>query len=244
MQLEGDVLRYMQARTCDALELRWEMTMTRVLICDDHAVVRAGLRLILQAEPDFEIVGEATSGQEAIAQASQLRPDIIILDLSMPGLGGLEALPRVLQAAPDAKVLILTIHEDETYFFRAVAAGASGYLLKGASADELLAALRLLIEGGVSLPSALSQRLLADYLNRVREGAVRAKPQLSPRENEVLKLVGQGRTNREIAEQLSLGVRTVERLRSSIMNRLGLHNRAELVSYAVRRGLLGRSGEA
>jgi two-component system response regulator NreC len=211
----------------------------RILICDDHAVVRAGIRLILEQEAGFEIVGEAASGEELIAEASRLRPDIVITDLSMPGLGGLEALPRVRQAAPDAKILILTVHEDEAYFFRALEAGAAGYVLKGASAEEFLAALRLVVGGGVPIPHTLAQHLLADYADRTKDSPPPHHAQLSPREREVLSLVAEGRTNKEIAGRLSISVRTVERYRASIMNKLGLHNRAELVAYAVRRGLLG-----
>ncbi len=211
----------------------------RILICDDHAVVRAGLRLILEQEAGFEIVGEATNGEELIAEASRLLPDVVVTDLSMPGLGGLEALPHVRQAAPEAKILVLTIHEDEAYFFRALEAGAAGYVLKGASAEEFLAALRLVARGGVPVPPTLGQRLLADYSDRTKDSLTPNHAQLSPREREVLSLVADGRMNKEIAEQLSISVRTVERYRATIMNKLGLHNRAELVAYAVRRGLLG-----
>ena len=211
----------------------------RILICDDHAVVRAGIRLILEQEAGFEIVGEAASGEELIAEAGRLRPDIVITDLSMPGLGGLEALPRVRQAAPEAKILVLTVHEDEAYFFRALEAGAAGYVLKGASAEELLAALRLVAREGVPVPHTLGQRLLAEYTDRTKDSPPPNYAQLSPREREVLSLVADGRMNKEIAERLSISVRTVERYRASIMNKLGLHNRAELVAYAVRRGLLG-----
>jgi two-component system response regulator NreC len=157
----------------------------------------------------------------------------------MPGLGGLEALPRVRQAAPEAKILVLTIHEDDAYFFRALEAGAAGYVLKGASAEELLAALRLVAREGVPVPPTLGQRLLADYTDRTRDDPPPSHAPLSPREREVLSLVADGRMNKEIAERLSISVRTVERYRASIMNKLGLHNRAELVAYAVRRGLLG-----
>lgn len=211
----------------------------RILICDDHAVVRAGLRLILEQEAGFVIVGEAASGEELIAEAGRLRPDIVVTDLSMPGLGGLEALPRVRRAAPEAKILILTVHEDEAYFFQALEAGAAGYVLKGAPAEEFLAALRLVARGGVPIPHTLAQHLLADYTDRTKDNPPPNHALLSPREREVLGLVADGRANKEIAERLSISVRTVERYRASIMNKLGLHNRAELVAYAVRRGLLG-----
>ena len=146
------------------------MSATKVLICDDHEVVRAGVRLFLETQGDYEIVGEAEDGHAAIAQAGKLRPEIVIMDLCMPGMGGLEAIAPVLQAAPGCKVLVLTVHEDEEYFFRALEAGAAGYVLKGAPAGELLAALRLVARGGVPVPATLAQRLLVDRLQRTRNG--------------------------------------------------------------------------
>ena len=215
------------------------MSPTKVLICDDHEVVRAGVRLILEGQDGYEIVGEAADGWEAIAQAGKLQPEIVIMDLSMPGMGGLEAIPQVLQAAPGSKVLVLTIHEDEAYFFRALQAGATGYVLKGALGVELLAALRLVAQRGVPVPGKLAQRLLADYLERTMKGPAHSHELLSRREQEILPIIADGRSNREIAQMLFVSVRTVERFRSSVMNKLGLHSRAQLVSYAVRRGILG-----
>ncbi len=214
------------------------MKTVRVLLCDDHAIIRAGLRLILEQEEEFEIVGEAENGEESIRRAARLHPDLVIMDISMPGMGGLEATPRVLEVAPGARVLILTVHDDEAYFFQALQAGAAGYVLKGASRSELLAAIRLVIHGGVPIPRKLGPHLVNDYLERVENGVAPSYQQLSPREREVLRLIAKGRTNKEIAEQLSLSVRTVERHRSSIMNKIGLQNRAELVAYAVRQGFL------
>jgi two-component system response regulator NreC len=218
--------------------MKQSLKTVQVLICDDHAVVRAGLRLILEPEEDFEIVGEAETAEEAISLASQLHPDLIILDISMPGMSGLSAIPRLREVAPQARVLVLTVHDDEAYFFQALQAGAAGYVLKGASRNELLAALRLVTHGGVPIPHRLAPRLLSDYWDRVQNGVAPSYQQLSSREREVLRLVAQGRTNKEIAERLSLSLRTVERHRSSIMNKIGLQNRAELVAYAVRQGFL------
>ncbi len=214
------------------------MTIVRVLICDDHALVRAGLRLILEEQEEFEIVGEADNAEESIRQAARLHPDLVIMDISMPGIGGLEAIPRLLEVAPEARVIIVTIHDDEAYFFQALQAGAAGYVLKGASRNELLAALRLVIHSGVPIPRKLGPRFVNDYLERAENGGAPSYQQLSPREREILRLIAKGRTNKEIAEQLSLSVRTVERHRSSIMNKIGLQNRAELVAYAVRQGFL------
>src|SRR5690349_5463386 len=147
------------------------MTATRVLICDDHAVVRAGLRLILETQPGFVLVGEAADAQEVVASATALRPDIVILDLSLPGLSGLAAIPALHQAVPEVKVLVLTVHEDEAYFFAALQAGAAGYLLKGGSASELVAALDLVVQGGVPIPRILGQRLAGDHLRRAANTA-------------------------------------------------------------------------
>jgi two-component system response regulator NreC len=163
------------------------------------------------------------------------------MDISMPGTNGLEAVTRVRAAAPEVRVLILTVHDDEAYFFRALEAGAAGYVLKGASVSELLAALRLVIHGGIPIPRTLGPRLLNDYLERVDGNEAPSYETLSAREREILRLIARGRTNKQIAEQLSISVRTVERHRSSIMNKIGLQNRAELVAYAVRQGLFGRA---
>jgi two-component system response regulator NreC len=214
------------------------MEVIKVLVCDDHEVVRAGIRLILERQGDFEIIGEATDGEEAIAQVRKLRPGIVIMDLSLPGLGGLDAIPQVLQAVPGVRVLVLTIHDDEAYFFRALKVGAAGYLLKGASSGELLAALRLVAQGGVSIPEVLVQHLLVDYLERSKSDSTRSYDGLTKREIEILKHIANGTSSREIAYLLSLSNRTVERFRASIMNKLGLRNQAELISYAIRRGFL------
>jgi two-component system response regulator NreC len=217
------------------------MKTHKVLICDDHTVVRAGLRLILHKQKDFQIVGEAENAGQAIEIAALQQPDVVLMDISMPGLNGLEAIPRLHAVAPEAKVLILTVHDDEAYFFQALQAGVSGYVLKGASTDELLAALRLVNQGGVPIPRALSPKLLTDYLERAQKDVVSSYSTLSSREREILKLIYKGHTNKQIAEELFLSVRTVERHRSSIMRKAGLENRAELVAYAVRQGYLSTS---
>ena len=209
------------------------MGMTRVLICDDHAVVRAGLRLILETRPGYVLVGEATDGADALAQARQTQADLVILDLSLPGGSGLTAIPALRQAVPDVKVLVLTVHEDEAYFFAALQAGAAGYVLKGGSASELIAALDLVAEGGVPIPRLLGQRLASDHLGRAPGPA-----DLSEREQGLLRLIAAGSSNKEIAEALALSLRTVERHRSSIMSKLGFQNKAELLQYAIRRGWL------
>ena len=209
------------------------MAVTRILICDDHAVVRAGLRLILETRPGFALVGEAADGEAVLAEARKLHPDIVILDLSLPGLSGLAAIPALRQAVPGVQVLVLTVHEDEAYFFAALHAGAAGYVLKGESANELIAAIDLVIQGGVPIPRLLGQRLASDHLSRPADNA-----SLSEREQEMLPLIAAGRSNKEIAEELALSLRTVERHRSTIMSKLGFTNKSELLAYAVRRGWL------
>jgi two-component system response regulator NreC len=203
------------------------------LICDDHAVVRAGLRLMLETRPGYTVVGEASDGADALAQARRTQPDLVILDLSLPDGSGLAAIPALQQAVPGVKVLVLTVHEDEAYFFAALQAGAAGYVLKGGSASELIAALDLVAQGGVPIPRLLGQRLASEHLRRVPGPA-----DLSEREQELLRLIAAGRSNKAIAEELALSLRTVERHRSSIMSKLGFHNKAELLAYAVRRGWL------
>ena len=214
------------------------MNPCRVLICDDHAVVRAGLRLILETEKDFRLIGEAETGEQAIEMASRYQPELVLMDITLPGMKGLEAIPRLLALAPGAKVVILTVHDDEAYFFQALQKGAAGYILKGASVSEMLAAMRLVISGGVAIPHTLSPRLLKDYQERDHQLAAASSDPLSPRERAILRLICKGRTNKQIAEELFLSVRTVERHRSSIMHKAGLENRAELVAYAVRQGIL------
>lgn len=207
--------------------------MTRILICDDHAVVRAGLRLLLEKHSEFTLVGEASDAQESIDLAALSQPEVVLMDLSMPGVGGLAAIPMLLKVVPTIKVLILTVHEDEAYFFAALRAGAAGYVLKGVPASELIASLELVIQGGVPVPRNLGPKLAADYLGRTTTD----KEALSEREQEMLGLIADGLSNREIAEKLSLSLRTVERHRSLIISKLGFHNKAELMRYAVRYGM-------
>ena len=176
-------------------------------------------------------MGEAIDGADAIAQARQTQPDLMILDLSLPGLSGLAAIPALRQAVPHMKVLVLTVHEDEAYFFAALQAGAAGYVLKGGSASELIAALDLVAQGGVPIPRVLGQRLASEHL-----GHAPGPADLSEREQDMLRLIAAGRSNKAIAEELALSLRTVERHRSAIMSKLGFHNKAELLRFAVRRG--------
>jgi two-component system response regulator NreC len=205
----------------------------RVLIVDDHAVVRTGLQLLLETQEDMEAVGEAGSVDEAVAQAGELRPDLVLLDLTMPGRPGLEAMPGLLKANPEVKVLILSMEDDPRYVREAFAAGARGYLLKEAVANEVVGAIREVAAGGRYVHPELGARLID---TEPSQESPREDP-LSDREREVLTLLALGHTNHEIAKQLFISVRTAEAHRAHIMKKLSLQSRAELVRYALAKGL-------
>ncbi len=211
----------------------------RVLMADDHAMFREGIRLLLETRGGFEVVGEAATGEEAVALARSLRPDVIVMDIGMPGMNGLDA-TRLIQADnPGSRVLILTMHGTDEYFFSALEAGASGYVLKEAASNDLVNAIESVHRGGMFLYPSLATKLVEEYLRRVGRGEERSSYEtLTPREREVIQLIGEGCTNQEIAEKLGLSIHTVQTHRVHIMNKLGLHNRAQLVSYAARLGLL------
>lgn len=214
------------------------MNEARILLVDDHAVLRAGLRRLLEDQPDLTVAGEAGMAAEAIELAGRLQPDVILLDLGMPGLGGLEALPRLRQAAPEARLLVLTMHDDEGYVRQALHSGAAGYVLKKAADHELLSAIRAVLRGEVYVFSALTRSLLEDLLPTGGEAPQDAWEKLSDREQEVLRLVALGHTGAEIASRLSLSPKTVETYRGRGMEKLGLASRAALVRFALSRGLL------
>ncbi|MBI2939683.1 MAG: response regulator transcription factor [Chloroflexi bacterium] len=211
----------------------------RVLIADDHTVLRAGIRLLLQSASGFEVAGEARDAAEAVARTIELKPDIVLLDITMPGVSGLEATAEIVRRCPGPRVVVLTMHEDEEYFFRALSAGASGYLLKDSSPEEMVAALRLVQQGGVYFHPSLGRKLLDDYLRRADSGEERERfGRLTDREREIVRLIAEGRTHREVADLLYLSPRTVERHCANIMEKLNLQNRAELIRYALRNGLV------
>jgi DNA-binding NarL/FixJ family response regulator len=207
----------------------------RVLIVDDHAVVRAGLRLLLEAEEDLEPVGEAGTARDAIFQARSLKPDVILLDVVMPDGSGLDAVPTLLHEQPEAKVLVLSMQDDPQYVRQAFSAGASGYVLKEAADSELVAAIREVARGGRYVHPELGARLVAAETEERRRTE---EDPLSEREREVLRLLALGHTNQEIAKQLYISVRTAETHRAHIMQKLRLQSRAELVRYALLQGLL------
>jgi len=217
------------------------MIKTRILLADDHAVLRAGLRLLIEAQADMMCVGEAGDGLELLAQAERLKPDLVLLDLSMPRLGGLAALPDIRRKATSARILVLTMHADEEYLRRCLKGGAAGYVLKQAADQELLLAIRAVMRGEVYIHPAMTRALLGDLVDRSRDLTAPAASDaaLSDREAEVIKQVARGHTNQEIADQLSLSVKTVETYRSRAMEKLRLTGRAALVRYALERGWLG-----
>jgi len=211
--------------------------MIKVMIADDHAIVRTGLRALINSEPTMELIGEATGGYEAIDLIGKNQPDILILDLSMPDLDGIEVTKRIKPEFPGLSILILTIHEDEALLRAALKAGAGGYILKHAAEAELIFAIHTILRGDLYVDPSLVRRLLSDET----PPAV-AQPQsteaLTPRETEVLKLIVQGYTNRQIGEELNISVRTVESHRANLSEKLGLHSRVELVRYARENGLI------
>ncbi len=209
---------------------------TRLVIADDHAVVRQGLISLLEGEGTINVVGEAGTGQEALALVRERRPDLALLDVTMPDMNGLEATCQIKEELPQVDVLILTMHEEEAFFFEALQAGASGYVLKGAHSEELLRAIRVIHEGGVHISPDLAGELVRDYIDRQPDAVV--DDLLTPREREVMTLIAKGFTNSDIAEKLTLSVNTVKTHRSNIYDKLDIHDRAQLVDYALRRGLL------
>ncbi|MCX7706936.1 MAG: response regulator transcription factor [Anaerolineae bacterium] len=220
------------------------MTKIRILLADDHAVLRAGLRLLIEAQADMTCVGEAGDGMELLAQAERLQPDLVLLDLSMPRLGGLAALPEVRRKAPAARILVLTMHADDEYLRQCLKGGAAGYVLKQAADQELLLAIRAVMRGEVYIHPAMTRALLDDLVGRSRDQAGmsgREEDTLSERETEVIQQDARGHTNQEIADRLGLSVKTVETYRARAMEKLGVANRAALVRYALAKGWLGES---
>ena len=210
----------------------------KLLLVDDHQIVRAGLRMLFQAESDMEIVDEVGSGAEAIEAVRTLHPDVVIMDVAMPGMSGIEATRRIKEVSPETVVLALTMHEDEQYFFEMINAGASGYIPKRVAPDDLVSAIRVVAQGNVFLYSTLARFLVRDMAERASTGQLPADDPLTPREQEVLTYIAEGYTNREIAEALVLSTKTVDRHRENIMAKLDIHTRAELVKYAMRKGLI------
>lgn len=214
---------------------------TRVLLADDHAILRSGLRLLLNSQKDFEVVGEASSGTKTLSLAEELEPDLILLDLSMPALGGLDALPLLQNLVPSSRILILTMHDDPQYLRQALKHGASGYVLKKAADAELISAIHAVMRGEVYVHPSMTRVLLEDMLPEAQlSNKDNVWERLSEREREVLKMVALGHTSAEIAEHLGLSAKTVETYRVRGMEKLGLRTRAALVKYALQERLINR----
>jgi two-component system, NarL family, response regulator NreC len=216
------------------------MASVRLLLVDDHAVLRAGLRMLLSADPELQIVGEAETGSEGVRMAEELQPDVVLMDISMPDMNGIEATRRIKSCCPEVAVLALTMHEDDQYFFEMLSAGASGYVPKRAAPNELIGAIHAVSGGGMFLFPSVARVLVNEYLQRrdAPSAPSRGFEELTEREREVLALIAEGHSNQEIADALVISIKTVNRHRENIMAKLNLHNRVELVRYAIEKGLI------
>ena len=214
------------------------MDRIRVLLADDHAVLRAGLRALLGSEPDMEVVGEAVDGEDAVVQVERLRPNVLVLDIAMPRLNGLEAIRRIRSLGLTVKILVLTMHAEDQYLLQVLRAGGSGYVLKASADTDLMEAIRAVNRGEAFLDTSATAVLLEDYRERLAEDEHDRFGDLSEREREVLGLTAAGYTNQEIADQLVISAKTVDTYRSRVMEKLNLQHRSELVKYALRHGLL------
>jgi DNA-binding NarL/FixJ family response regulator len=211
---------------------------TRILLADDHAMVRRGLRMVLDAEPDLDVIDEASDGAEALERVMQGDVDLAVLDVTMPRMTGLQAAREINRRAPATKVLVLSMHDNEQYLYEALKAGASGYVLKSAAHKDLVEACRAAMRGEPFLYQGAVTALIKDFLAHAHDGAAARENPLTPREEEVTKLIAEGNTSREIAALLVLSEKTVERHRANILDKLGLRDRVDLTRYAIRRGLI------
>jgi len=210
-----------------------------LLLVDDHQVVRTGLRMLLEGQPDMKIIGEADCGAQALEKANELAPDVIVMDITLPDISGIEATRQIKEIHPDIAVVALTIHEDEQYFFEMLQAGASGYVPKRAAPEDLITSIRAAYAGEIYIYPSLAKALVADFLGRSSQGTEKESLDgLTSREQEVLSLLAEGRSNDEIGEALNISKHTVARHRENLMRKLELHSRSELVKYAIRKGLI------
>ena len=211
----------------------------RVLVVDDHTLFRQGIVALLDSQPDIVVVGQASEAQGAMAATLRLLPDLLLMDVTMPGINGLDAAGEIKSRCPGVQVLILTIHDREDYLYRALRAGASGYVLKGADIHDLLAAVRTAYRGEIYLYPSLAKKLVGEYLRQARNGAVDpTRDRLSEREREILQLIAEGKTTAEIAAALVLSPHTIQSHRDHIMAKLDLHTKAALIKYAIAKGLI------
>jgi DNA-binding NarL/FixJ family response regulator len=217
---------------------RINVSKLRIFLADDHAIIREGLKSLINAQPDMEVIGEADNGRTTVQRATELQPDIVVMDVSMPELNGIAATERLKQKCPHMTVLALTMHDDKGYLGQVLKAGASGYVLKRAAFEELTHAIRMVAGGGLYLDPKVTSKFVGSYIRKrsVEEGLL--SNELSNRETEVLRLIARGYSNKEIAAQLDLSVRTVETYKVRLMEKLDLHNRADIVRYALHQGWL------
>jgi DNA-binding NarL/FixJ family response regulator len=209
----------------------------RIILADDHQIVRQGLRILLEAETDMQIVAEADNGRKVLKLAQELLPDIVIMDLSMPELNGIEATRQILSGAPEVKVIALSMHSDSLFVLNMIKSGASGYLLKDCALEELVKAIRAVVDDKTYLSPGVSDIVIRDFVTGWQTTNSSAFSVLSPREREVLQLMAEGRTTNQIADGLCVSVKTVEAHRKQVMTKLGIHSVAELTKYAIRQGL-------
>lgn len=218
------------------------MSPLRILLVDDHVLVREGMRILIQRESDMEVVGEAADGMEALRQAIELKPDVVVMDISMPGMDGAKATARIREELPLTRVITLTRHADQAYLQQLLRAGANGYVVKKAAVSELITAIRTVAQGRTYIDAGLASRVVEVYLKGGASSAPEAgRPRLSPREESVLRLIAWGHSNAEIAVQLGISVKTVEYQRARGMEKLGLRSRVEIVQHALREGWLETS---
>ncbi len=211
------------------------MGKIKVLIVDDHAIMRDGIRALLSVNDDIEVIGEASEGREAIKKVKELTPDVIIMDIAMPGMDGMEATRQIVKGNPKAKVLVLTQHENKEYVLSSIKAGAAGFILKRALGSELVSAIRTVYQGDTVLYPSVAAALVEDFRHRTESDPY---DRLTTREREVLKLIAEGHTSQEIAELLVISLKTVQGHRTKIMDKLDIHNRTKLIKYAIRKGII------
>jgi len=215
------------------------MTSIRILLADDHTVVRKGLRMLLESQPGFEVVADAADGREAVRLAEKHSPEVVVMDVAMPGLNGIEAARQILAKIPQIAIVFLSMHSDEAYVLKALKAGARAYLLKDSAEYDLINAIRAVNEGKAFFSPAISKMLVEDYMRQMREREVEDSYELlTTREREILQLLAEGKNNKEVATVLNLSLYTVETHRSNIFQKLNLHSGAELILYAVRKGVI------
>ena len=215
------------------------MNPIRILLADDHNVMRTGLRLLLERQPDFEVVGEASNGREAVELAGATKPDVVILDIAMPNMSGIEAAQRISTTLPDTAIIVLSMHSDESYVLKALKVGAKGYLLKDTAEDTMIDAIKAVSAGKAYFSPEISRMLVEDYIREVRRRGVEDSYELlTAREREILQLLAEAKSNKDISAMLNLSIYTVETHRKNIQEKLNLHNLPELILYAVRKGVI------